>query len=65
MAFLHLMDAQVQIQTPKQQTKIKAVQNIKHMQFLGLGNTMISRTNMKFKVRDQVSGSEIVIRVQK
>ena len=58
------MDAQVQIQKPKKQTKIQA-QYIKHMQFLGLGNTMISRTNMKIKVWDQFSGLGIVIRVQR
>ena len=59
MAFLHLMDAQVQIQTPKKTNKNTMCS------FLGLGNTMISRTNMKFKFRDQVSGSEIVLRVQR
>ena len=58
MAFLHLMDVQVQIQTPKKQTKIQAVQYIKHMQFFGIRK----HNDFKNKYEIQSSGSSFRIR---
>ena len=56
MAFLHLMDAEVQIQTPKKQTKLQAV--MKHMQFFGIRK----HNDFKNKYENQSLGSIFGIR---